>query len=265
MCRYAAPECNLRSCRRGDPGAGGGHEWPEGMTLEGFRSVSSWPYVPVAPVGAQSVSRWPDAHVAEATIRPGFGGNDLAVAYPSVCVFESGRQRKRHLADRARLTVGARPPRRIHRHASLRSATTPPPTCYHVSFYVYGVMYLSRLCIVILGWGRYPHPKCMSNKNTQTHNHKPCICKRKRRGEKRITCQRQMAHKYVYKMSRRYLQKCLRYDINHVKTDTFHLISGLYLHFPNFIFSRFWRFKKCDRAIFSRSLRNCVLKHASQL
>ena len=48
-----------------------------------------------------------------------------------------------------------------------------------------------------------------------------------------------MTHKYVYKMSRRYLQKYLRYDINHVKTDTFHLISGLYLHFPNFIFSRF--------------------------
>ena len=45
-----------------------------------------------------------------------------------------------------------------------------------------------------------------------------------------------MADEYVYTISSRYLQKWLRYDIKHVKTVTFHVISGLYRDFPNFIF-----------------------------
>ena len=46
-----------------------------------------------------------------------------------------------------------------------------------------------------------------------------------------------MADEFVYKISRRYLQKWLGYDIKHgVKTGTFHVISGLYRDFPNFIF-----------------------------
>ena len=53
-----------------------------------------------------------------------------------------------------------------------------------------------------------------------------------------------MADEYVYKISSRYLQKWLRYDIKHVKTGTFHVISGLYRDFPNLFFDRFWRFKQ---------------------
>ena len=45
-----------------------------------------------------------------------------------------------------------------------------------------------------------------------------------------------MADEYVHKNSSRYLQKWLRYDIKHVKRGTFHVISGLYRDFPNFIF-----------------------------
>ena len=46
-----------------------------------------------------------------------------------------------------------------------------------------------------------------------------------------------MANDYVHKMSSRYLQKWLRYDIKHVKNRHFHVISGLdYRDFPNFIF-----------------------------
>ena len=44
-----------------------------------------------------------------------------------------------------------------------------------------------------------------------------------------------MADEYVHKISSRYLQKWLRYDIKRVKTGTFHVISGLYRDFPNFI------------------------------
>ena len=36
------------------------------------------------------------------------------------------------------------------------------------------------------------------------------------------------------------------------KRGTFHVISRLYRDFPNFVFVRFWRFKKCFRVIFSR-------------
>ena len=59
-----------------------------------------------------------------------------------------------------------------------------------------------------------------------------------------------MSDEYVYKISSRYLQKSLRYDIKHVKKGTFHLISGHYRDFPNFIFDRFGRFKKYLRVIF---------------
>ena len=46
-----------------------------------------------------------------------------------------------------------------------------------------------------------------------------------------------MADEYVHKMSNRYLQKWLRYDIKDLsKTGTFHVVSGLYRDFPNFIF-----------------------------
>ena len=43
-----------------------------------------------------------------------------------------------------------------------------------------------------------------------------------------------MPDEYVYKISSRYLQKWLRYDIEHI--STFHVISGLDRGFPNFIF-----------------------------
>ena len=45
-----------------------------------------------------------------------------------------------------------------------------------------------------------------------------------------------MTGEYVYKISSRYLQKWLRYDIKHVKKVTFHVISGLDRDFPYFIF-----------------------------
>ena len=46
-----------------------------------------------------------------------------------------------------------------------------------------------------------------------------------------------MTDEYVHKISSRYLQKWLRYDGKDVKkTGTFHVISGLYRDFPNFIF-----------------------------
>ena len=48
-----------------------------------------------------------------------------------------------------------------------------------------------------------------------------------------------MSDEYVYKISNRYLQKWLRYDINMSKTGTFHFIPGVYCDFPNFIFYRF--------------------------
>ena len=41
-----------------------------------------------------------------------------------------------------------------------------------------------------------------------------------------------MVAEYVYKMSSQNLQKWLRYDIKHVKTGTFHVISGLYRDLP---------------------------------
>ena len=45
-----------------------------------------------------------------------------------------------------------------------------------------------------------------------------------------------MADKYVHKLSSPYLKKWLRYDIKHVKNSNFHVISGLYRDFPNFVF-----------------------------
>ena len=45
-----------------------------------------------------------------------------------------------------------------------------------------------------------------------------------------------MSHEYVYKISSRYPQKWLRYYIKDVKKGTFHVISGLYRDFPNFVF-----------------------------
>ena len=45
-----------------------------------------------------------------------------------------------------------------------------------------------------------------------------------------------MADEYVHKIASRYLQKWLRCDINMSKTGIFHVISGLYRAFPNFIF-----------------------------
>ena len=53
-----------------------------------------------------------------------------------------------------------------------------------------------------------------------------------------------MADKYVYNISRRYLQKWLRYDTKHVKNRHFSRPLGPYRDFPNFIFDRFWRFDR---------------------
>ena len=58
------------------------------------------------------------------------------------------------------------------------------------------------------------------------------------------------ANEYMYKISSRYLQKWLSYDIKHVKNSHFSRHFGLYRDFPNFIFERFWRFKKCVRVMF---------------
>ena len=46
-----------------------------------------------------------------------------------------------------------------------------------------------------------------------------------------------MPDEYVYKIASRYHQKWLSYDIKHVKTGTFHVISGLHREFPNSIFT----------------------------
>ena len=46
-----------------------------------------------------------------------------------------------------------------------------------------------------------------------------------------------MADEHVYKFSSHYLQKWLRYNMEHVKkkTGTFHLISGIYRDFQIFL------------------------------
>ena len=49
-----------------------------------------------------------------------------------------------------------------------------------------------------------------------------------------------MADKYVYKVSSRYLQKWLSYDIKHVKKGTFHVIWELFAIF--LILFYFYRF-----------------------
>ena len=58
-----------------------------------------------------------------------------------------------------------------------------------------------------------------------------------------------MADEYVYKISSRDLQKWLSYDINLLKQALF-MSFWDYRDFPNCIFYRFWRFKKCYRVIF---------------
>ena len=61
-----------------------------------------------------------------------------------------------------------------------------------------------------------------------------------------------MAYEYLYKISSRYLQKNeLRYDIKHVKTGTFHVISGLYRDLPNFIFWQILTLQKVFKGFFA--------------
>ena len=57
-------------------------------------------------------------------------------------------------------------------------------------------------------------------------------------------------------------KKWLRYSIKNMsKTGTFHVIFGTFtVIFPNCVFYRIWRFKKCFRVFFSRSLRKSDLK-----
>ena len=66
----------------------------------------------------------------------------------------------------------------------------------------------------------------------------------------------------MYKISSRYLQKWLRYNIKHVKNRHFSRHFGTLPWFSGILFfDRFWRFKKCFRVIFSRSLRKSDLKN----
>ena len=75
-----------------------------------------------------------------------------------------------------------------------------------------------------------------------------------------------MANKYVHKIASRYLQKWLRYDIKHVKTGTFHVISGLNRDFRNFIFvTDFDASSVLTRVIFRVLYENLTYKHVSQL
>ena len=67
----------------------------------------------------------------------------------------------------------------------------------------------------------------------------------------RNICQRAMTDKYVHKISSRYLQKWLRYDIKHVRNRHFSHHSGTLPWFSEFyFFDRFWCLKKCFRVIF---------------
>ena len=61
-----------------------------------------------------------------------------------------------------------------------------------------------------------------------------------------------MSHEYVYKISSRYLQKWLRYNIKHVKKQAlFTSFRDFTVIFRILFFDRFWRFKKCFRVIFA--------------
>ena len=82
----------------------------------------------------------------------------------------------------------------------------------------------------------------------------------------RIICNRSMSDKYVYKVSSRYLQKWLRYDIKRVKNRNFSRHFGtLPWFFEVHFFHRFWRFKKCFKGIFRVLCENLTQKHVSQL
>ena len=69
-----------------------------------------------------------------------------------------------------------------------------------------------------------------------------------------------MADENMCKISSRYLQKWLRYNIKHVKNRHFSRHFGTLPWYFDYFFDRFWRFKKCFRVIFSRSLRKSDLK-----
>ena len=62
------------------------------------------------------------------------------------------------------------------------------------------------------------------------------------------------------KISSRYLQKWLRYYIKHVKKSLFTSFRDFTVISRIFFFGRFWRWKRCLRVIFSRSLRKSDLK-----
>ena len=64
-----------------------------------------------------------------------------------------------------------------------------------------------------------------------------------------------MTDKYLYKISSRYLQKWLRYDIKHVKNRHFSRLFRDFTVISRILLSnRFWRFITCFRVIFSRSI-----------
>ena len=67
-----------------------------------------------------------------------------------------------------------------------------------------------------------------------------------------------MADEYVYKISSRYLQKGLSYDIKHVENNQFCPFS-LFLFFGRFCF-----FKKCFWVIFRVYCENLTYKHVLQ-
>ena len=69
----------------------------------------------------------------------------------------------------------------------------------------------------------------------------------------------QLTDEYVHKISSRYLQKWLRYDIKHVKNRHFHVISGL-PWFSELYFLTDFDASKVFYGHFSRSLRKYDLK-----
>ena len=69
-----------------------------------------------------------------------------------------------------------------------------------------------------------------------------------------------MSHEYVYKISSRYLQKWLRYDIKHVKKQALFTSFRDYRHFPNFYFLTDFDTSQIILGSFSRSLRKPDLK-----
>ena len=69
-----------------------------------------------------------------------------------------------------------------------------------------------------------------------------------------------MADEYVYKISSRYLQKCLRYDIKHVKNRHFSRHFGTLPWFSEFYFWPILMLQTVFLGHFSRSLRKSDLK-----